>query len=462
MIDFEMCSYAKVEAIDAAPVLFNFLSYLNEEMAEEDQKSLISAVGAQYQNIIEFFHSDEEELLQLSTELRKTAGNTAARITILWYLSCFGSEMARTQLISALKGVRLVAKHSGSGIRKKLDDALASWGVSDFQNAMASKAFNQPPLLDEPKIEVVVLDKIGDDQGREGKELAKRYSSLIGKPIALKGDISNIPASMDRMQSIFPWAENAIEAVFRQLALMKFNKANLTHVKIPPLLIVGSPGSGKTKFMTALMEELSLPFSLIACGGTADSGGLLATARGWATSRASGPVQAMLEHKCANPGFILDELDKASSPERPGSNGNVSGALLTMINGDARYYDSCLMADVDFSAISFLATANKTDTISEPLLDRFEVIHMDSPKRCHFDAIFSVMKAEEGARVELDPSKLPQIDDWEVDVLRDILESPGSSIRQVKKTYRMLIGQKALGLEKYTTSSMMPEMNGIS
>jgi hypothetical protein len=457
MLDFGMCSYSKVSPLEAGPILFEYLTFLTQEMDGEEIKSVVSFVDPSVTVLEAMFERSEDDLFKLANAFRRTVQNHAARTTILWYLACAGHDIARQQLVVSLKGIRASSRHTGGNLTKLIDQAIYSWEDDDYAEAgeVSLEQRAQPPHGDVQ--DVIVVQEIGDSKGREGREIEKRYGSIIGRPLKHGGRLDDLAGMRDRMETMFPWATDAVNAVFGQLALLSGRRASGA-IKIPPLMLVGPPGCGKTKFLTALMSELKMPHSLIPCGGTADSGGLLPVSRGWSTARASGPVQAMLEHQCANPGVILDELDKASSPETGSKNGNLAGALLTMTNGDRYYYDTCLMANVDFSAVSFLATANSLKYMPEALKDRFMIIHMSSPKREHFEVIFDKVQAEEADRIGLEISDLPVLEDWEVDVLKDLLESPELSIRQLKKTFRMLIGTKALERECGSVQHLDPQI----
>src|SRR3546814_17727050 len=84
-------------------------------------------------------------------------------------------------------------------------------------------------------------------------------------------------------------------------------------LRLPPVLLVGPPGSGTTTFLEHLCALLRLPTTMIPCGGAADSARLPAVPRGWSPARASAPLQAMAEPSCPNPDLILDELDKGTA-----------------------------------------------------------------------------------------------------------------------------------------------------
>ena len=170
--------------------------------------------------------------------------------------------------------------------------------------------------------------------------------------------------------SKFPWASEAVELVLGEIALKQvYGDPRLSSV-LKPFLLVGQPGSGKTKFATSLGELLDLPMDIVS-GGVSDTGGLEAVSRGWSSTLPCGAFLAMHRHKCANPVILIDEIDKAKDSA---SNGHIWTTLLSMLNGDGRFYDSCLMSNVDLRFVNFWATANDISKMPLPLIDRFVVI----------------------------------------------------------------------------------------
>src|SRR5690606_8510041 len=125
----------------------------------------------------------------------------------------------------------------------------------------------------------------GDSQSREGAEMAQRYQTIIDRPLPCHGQLNHVSEFLKDFRDTFPWAGSFARFIGGQLHLLQ--RSGNSVLTLPPLLLVGPPGSGKTRMLEWLSEKLETRWQTIACGGVADSGGLGAVTRGWSSSRAS-------------------------------------------------------------------------------------------------------------------------------------------------------------------------------
>jgi len=240
--------------------------------------------------------------------------------------------------------------------------------------------------------------EIRAEDGPSGLEggLAETYKGLTSElPLlgaaALRPGVDGGVALGDALRGEFPWMGAAVDAVERQLAIACW--AGRPWLQFRPICLVGGPGVGKSRFARRLAELAGVGTMALDLGAMHDAGALVAVSRGWTNAKPCWPAQMIDALRCANPILVLDELEKAGGSSR---NGKPQQALLAMTEpGTARrYFDACLMAEVDLSAVCWIATANSVEGIAGPLASRFEVVRVAPPGAEHFDNLLGQLVAE--------------------------------------------------------------------
>ena len=204
--------------------------------------------------------------------------------------------------------------------------------------------------------------------------VARSYIELLLDMPWQKSTVDDI--SLDFARKVLAEDHYGLEKVkgriLEYLAVFKLTQ----NLKAPVLCFVGPPGVGKTSIVRSIARSAGKELVTMSLGGIHDEAEIRGHRKTYVGAMPGRIISAINQAQSCNPLILLDEIDKLGRDHR----GDPSSALLEVLDGEqnATFRDNFLEIPFDLSQVMFITTANTTDTIPRPLLDRMEVIELSS------------------------------------------------------------------------------------
>lgn len=231
------------------------------------------------------------------------------------------------------------------------------------------------------------------------------------------------------------------DRIIQQLAVMALNRKQYGSI----LLFVGAPGTGKTSIGQSIARALGRKYVRISLGGIRDEAEIRGHRRTYVGAMPGRIMEAMKRSGVSNPVMVLDEVDKLAKDY----GGDPASALLEVLDPEqnSTFTDHYMNVPYDLSNVLFVCTANTTDTIPEPLLNRMEAISFPgytAVEKYHIAKKHLIPKALETMGIQKSMLKITD------GALRQIIEeyTMESGVRDLKKCIETICRSAAVELVK--------------
>jgi ATP-dependent Lon protease len=261
-------------------------------------------------------------------------------------------------------------------IRKELGEDDASV-VEEYRSKIDAAEMPEEAHKQAVK-ELARLDRMGEQSG-EASMIRSYLDWLIAVPWSKQSEERLDPvAAREVLDADHAGLEDVKDRITEYLAVRKLRQDR--GIEADPrsgaiLTLVGPPGTGKTSIGESIARATGREFVRMSLGGVRDEAEIRGHRRTYIGALPGRLVRALRDAGTMNPVILLDEIDKVGADWR----GDPSAALLEVLDPaqNHSFRDHYLDIELDLSQVLFIATANQTDTIPGPLLDRMETIRFD-------------------------------------------------------------------------------------
>jgi ATP-dependent Lon protease len=219
------------------------------------------------------------------------------------------------------------------------------------------------------------IGSLGAEESRRAKLLWRlAQDPQDGCRAALIGDEAPVAAVLQLAHEA-PNFQTALLPVANALALSARTRRPAS---IPPLLLLGPPGIGKTHVAKRLAAAIGVPHRLLSMNLSPAFGQIGGLDVAWRGARPGKVAQALVETGCASPLILFDEIDKPMIGTPRETPWDALHSLFEPENAVAFRDEYC---DIAFDArhLVSICTANDIDAMPVSLVDRLLVIDVKPP-----------------------------------------------------------------------------------
>ena len=342
----------KIEEEHSIKQLFDLIIF-NVYLKTEDKQKLLelNSLEKRLENLLEML-SEEIKILRFESEINENIRNTLDNNQREYIL--------REQM-------KAISRQLG-GTDEFEDEAY------DYSERITAVGFSED--VEEKLIrEAAKMMKLSPSSQEYG--LIKTYlDSILEMPWnTYTEEVIDLEASEAQLEKDHYGLEKVKERILEIISVRKLNP----EIKGQIICLVGPPGVGKTSIGRSIAEALGKAYVRISLGGVRDEAEIRGHRKTYVGSMPGRVINALKQAKCMNPVMLFDEIDKMSNDYK----GDPSAAMLEVLDPEqnSTFTDHYFEIPVDLSNVLFITTANTTDTIPAPLLDRMEIIELGSYTR---------------------------------------------------------------------------------
>lgn len=277
------------------------------------------------------------------------------------------SEMVKEQVEDNQKEYYL--REQIKAIHKELGEEDAESEADKFERKLAG--LKAPDKVKKKIKEEINRYKRISSNNSESAVIRGYLETLLAMPWKkMSRDNTDVAHAKEVLDADHYGLEKVKERILEYLAVKQLNKNGTGTI----ICLVGPPGTGKTSIAKSVAKALGRKYVRICLGGVRDEAELRGHRRTYVGAMPGRVINAFKNAKVKNPLILFDEIDKMVSDGR----GDPAAAMLEILDPEQNkhFSDHYLELPFDLSKAFFICTANGTDTISRPLLDRMEVIEL--------------------------------------------------------------------------------------
>jgi ATP-dependent Lon protease len=185
------------------------------------------------------------------------------------------------------------------------------------------------------------------------------------------------PSSLDALDPLFEECPNFDEVLADLARYLRLAHAGDKGFNVMPILLLGGPGVGKTHFAKRLAKVMQTDCELISMNALSAGFVITGSSASWRGAKCGKVAERLVRGKYANPVIVLDEVEKASGS----SQSDPLAALYQLLEPETAcaFRDEFIDVEIDASQIFWVLTANSTEGIPHPLLNRMAVYEVPTP-----------------------------------------------------------------------------------